>query len=403
MRGIIEARGEGQWRVRAYAGRENGKVRWVSRTVHGGKRVAQTELAKLVAEVEGGEVVASHPVTLGELIDRWLSDIAPHRTLHTMKEYRRIADANVKPALGNIEVSKLTARLIEGFYTSLTKRGLSSASVRRHHALLHAALGRAVKWGVVAANPVDRATPPGLKRPTASAPSVDDVQRLIAEAETIGDHVLACAVALGAVTGARRGELCALRWSDIDWDRRVVRIARSLTVIKRQVTAGPTKTHQVRLVAIDTVLEAFLMARRGQQEEYAASIGAQLCDDPYVLSRTADGAGPCLPDGLTSAYGRLASRLGISGHLHELRHFAATTAIAAGTDVRTVAGRLGHADPSVTLRVYAHALEQRDRELGALLGEAVLGTKNRQRSARTLGQNASRAVVAPDNADREDG
>jgi len=76
MRGIIEARGDGQWRVRAYAGRENGKVRWVSRTVHGGKRVAQIELAKLVAEVEGGRVVASHPVTLGELIDRWLSDIA---------------------------------------------------------------------------------------------------------------------------------------------------------------------------------------------------------------------------------------------------------------------------------------------------------------------------------------
>ena len=76
MRGIIEARGDGQWRIRAYAGRESGKVRWVSRTVHGGKQVAQTELAKLVAEVEGGQVVASHPVTLGELIDRWLSDIA---------------------------------------------------------------------------------------------------------------------------------------------------------------------------------------------------------------------------------------------------------------------------------------------------------------------------------------
>ena len=178
---------------------------------------------------------------------------------------------------------------------------------------------------------------------------------------------------------------------------------RSLTVIKRQVTAGPTKTHQVRLVAIDTVLEAFLVARRGQQKEYAASIGAQLCDDPYLLSRTADGTGPCLPDGLTSAYGRLASSLGISGHLHELRHFAATTAIAAGTDVRTVAGRLGHADPSVTLRVYAHALEQRDRELGDLLGEAVLGTKNRQQSKRTLGQNTSRAVATPGNVDREDG
>ena len=102
MRGTIEARADGQWRIRAYAGRENGKVRWISRTVHGGKRAAQTELAKLVAQVESGQAVASHPVTLGELVETWLCDIAPHRTLHTMKEYRRIAEANVKPALGNI-------------------------------------------------------------------------------------------------------------------------------------------------------------------------------------------------------------------------------------------------------------------------------------------------------------
>jgi len=376
VRGTIEARADGQWRIRAYAGRENGKVRWVSRTVHGGKRAAQTELAKLVAEVESGHAVASHPVTLGELVERWLSDITPHRTLHTMKEYRRIAEANVKPALGKIPVNRLTARQIDGFYSSLTGRGLSPASVRRHHALLHAALGRAVKWGVLPANPVDRATPPSLKRATMNAPSVDDVQRLIAEAEAMGDDVLACAVALGAVTGARRGELCALRWSDIAWDRSLVRIAESLTVIKRQVTTGPTKTHQVRQVSIDVVLGSFLAARRTQQEVYAATIGVKLCNNPYVLSRTADGTGPCLPDGLTSAYGRLASRLGISGHFHELRHFAATTAIASGADVRTVAGRLGHADPGVTLKVYAHALEQRDREVGALLGQAVLGNKS---------------------------
>jgi hypothetical protein len=89
-----------------------------------------------------------------------------------MKEYRRLAEANVKPALGNIQVNRLTARQIDGFYSSLTARGQSPASVRRHHALLHAALGRAVKWGVLPANPVDRATPPSLKRATVNAPSV---------------------------------------------------------------------------------------------------------------------------------------------------------------------------------------------------------------------------------------
>ena len=316
-----------------------------------------------------------HPVTLGELIERWLCDIAPHRTLHTMKEYRRLADANIKPALGNIQVNRLTARQIDGFYSSLTGRGLSPSSVRRHHVLLHARLGRAVKWGVLPANPVDRATPPTLRRATASAPSVDDVQRLIAWAEAMGDDVLVLAVALGAITGARRGELCALRWSDIAWDRSVVRIARSLTVIKRQVTTGPTKTHQVRQIAIDTVLGSFLAERRTQQEAYAASVGVKLCDDPYVLSRTADGTGPCLPTGLR--------RLTVGW-----RHGSASpgTSTSYGTSRQPpqsprapMCGPLLAVsvtpDPSVTLKVYAHALEQRDREVGALLGQAVLGGK----------------------------
>ena len=98
--------------------------------------------------------------------------------------------------------------------------------------------------------------------------------------------------------------------------------------------------------------------------------------DPYLLSRSADGAMPCLPDGLTHAYSRLAAKTGVGGHFHQLRHYAATTSIAGGADVRTVAGRLGHADPSTTLRIYAHAVEARDRELAGVLGAAVLGSMN---------------------------
>lgn len=188
--------------------------------------------------------------------------------------------------------------------------------------------------------------------------------------------MLATAIALGAVTGARRGELCALRWSDVDWGRRVISIARSLTVIRAKATAGPTKTHQRRNIAIDQAIAAVLTARREHQERYAAAVGVELVADPYVLCRSSDGSAPCLPDGLSLAYAKLAKRLGIVTHFHELRHFSATAAIAAGPGVRTVAGRLGHADPALTLRVYADVLEARDRELANVLGTVVLGPMN---------------------------
>lgn len=136
--------------------------------------------------------------------------------------------------------------------------------------------------------------------------------------------MLATAIALGAVTGARRGELCALRWSDVDWGRRVISIARSLTVIRAKATAGPTKTHQRRNIAIDPAIAAVLTARREHQERYAAAVGVELVADPHVLSRSSDGSAPCLPDGLSLAYAKLAERLGIVTHFQELRHFSAT-------------------------------------------------------------------------------
>ena len=378
MKGTMIEAAPGTWRLRVFVGRDaNVRVRHVNRTVNGTKRTAQRELAKLIADVERGQVGAGHSISLGDLVDRWLDDIGPHRSMWTMHKYREIAERSVKPALGSLNVDKLSPRHIDDFYAGLTQRGLSPTSVRRQHALLHSALGRAVKWGIIASNPVDRATPPTVNRPTVSAPSVEHVQRLIAEAEAT-DPVLATAIALAAVTGARRGELCALRWSDVDWDKRVLRIARSLTVIHQQVSDGPTKTHQARQVAIDEVMGAFLVARRDQQERSAAGIGVPLSDNPYVLSRSANGSKPCLPDGLSHGYDRLAKRLGIATHLHELRHFSATELIAGGMDVRTVAGRLGHADPSVTLRIYSHALEARDREAAGVLGNAVLGAKPRK-------------------------
>ena len=162
----------------------------------------------------------------------------------------------------------------------------------------------------------------------------------------------------------------------MDWERRTLTFSRSLTVIRREATEGPTKTHQRRDVAIDDPLGAFIAERESEQQTYALRVGVELVEDPYLLSRSADGAMPCLPDGLTHAYSRLATKTRLGGHFHQLRHYAATTSIAGGVDVRTVAGLLGHADPSTTLRIYADAVDAKDRELAGLLGAAILGSAN---------------------------
>jgi hypothetical protein len=86
MRGVVEQRGDKRGRVRVFVGREDGHTRWVSRTVTGAKRPAQVALAKLVTEVETGEVAKSHVGSVADLLDRWLDDISPTRTAYTMRE-----------------------------------------------------------------------------------------------------------------------------------------------------------------------------------------------------------------------------------------------------------------------------------------------------------------------------
>ena len=292
------------------------------------------------------------------------------------REHRRSIERNILPAIGSLRLDRLTARHLDDLYRSMLGRGLSPSSVRRHHAILSAALRRAVKWDWLASNPAERASPPGGPLVTATtAPSTEAVQRLVAAAQD-EDPVLVAAVVLAAITGARRGELCALRWSDVDWKRGTLTVARSLTVILRIATEGPTKTHQRRDIAIDDTLGAFIAERQAEQQAFAEIVSVELVTNPYLLSRSANGALPCLPDGLTQAYSRLAAKTGVDGHFHELRHYAATASIASGADVRTVAGRLGHADPSTTLRIYSHAVEARDRELAGVLSAAVLGSMN---------------------------
>ena len=130
--------------------------------------------------------------------------------------------------------------------------GLSPATVHKYHAIISAACNQAVKWGWIDRAPTARATPPRVDRVEMNVPTPKQLTMLVKAAED-ADPVLATAVALAALTGARRGEIVALKWSDIDLVNGRARIARSLTIARGEQHTGPTKTHQSRDIALDPV------------------------------------------------------------------------------------------------------------------------------------------------------
>jgi hypothetical protein len=149
-------------------------------------------------------------------------------------------------------------------------------------------------------------------------------------------------------------------------DRADLEVSRSVIVVPGGLSEKSTKTDRSRSVALDEVGVALLIQYQARVGEWAAEAGTTIADDAFVFSPHVDGATPFRPDNVTGFFIRVRDGLGLEGvRLHDLRHFTATQ-LGAGVDVRTVAGRLGHSDPSLTLRVYSHVIEERDRAAAIL-------------------------------------
>jgi integrase len=310
--------------------------------------------------------------TVGQLLDRFLEHAESlGRSPTTLREHRRTIETTLRPELGRIKLTKLTAADLDRMYAKLTARGLKATSVRRIHAVIGAALHQAERWDLVDRNVAHRATPPPVHAAEVVAPRPDEVQRIIEVAEAT-EPALAGLLLLAALTGARRGELCALRWSDVDWQARTLSISKS---IYESAGGGwgekDTKTHQARKIGLDEIGLEILRRHRASVDKLATELGVTVASDAFMFSRSPAGFEPIRPDVLSKFTKHVADKAGVSTHLHALRHFSATQAIAAGFDAVTVGARLGHADPSITLRVYSHSLEQRDRELAASLGRTL--------------------------------
>jgi integrase len=207
-----------------------------------------------------------------------------------------------------------------------------------------------------------KATPPAVRRAEIVPPDIETALRLLAAAEE-REPEFAILLRVLAATGARRGEVCALRWRDVDLDKRTLVIRHSIAKSGNGVVQKDTKTHASRRIALDEATVAILRQYRLDLERRAATIAMKIRDDAYVFSLDPDGGVPLHPDLVSGRFRSLCRKLGIVGvRLHDLRHLHATQLLAAGVPVRTVSGRLGHANASTTLNVYAHFLEASDRE-----------------------------------------
>jgi integrase len=349
-----------------------GKYTQISRTFHGGARAADEALRNLIDE-QAPVPADGRRVTVGQLLNRWLDECERlELSPTTLRNYRSQIELRIRPELGKIMITDLSAKHLDDLYRRMKSADLSAKTIRNCHAILSSALHQAARWGWVRENIAERAKPPRLSQRRVQVPSVETVRLIIETAET-RDPRLAPLLMLGALTGLRRGELCALRWTDVHLDEGTLDVARSIIVVAGGVAEKSTKSDRERSVALDQVAVLLLAQHRSSVDDWAKQAETAIPEEAFVFSPLVDGSGPFRPDNVTGFFVRVRDELGLKGvRLHDLRHFTATQLIGANVDIRTVAGRLGHSDPSLTLRVYSHVIEERDRTAAEIMGQ-VLG------------------------------
>ena len=330
------------------------------------RRVDEQQKRDLVKA--GASIAAAPPKTLSTLLSEFIRHSEEKLAPKTVERYRE-QSAYLDPDLSGMTLTEITplhltrewARLLKiGGHTRRTKtpRPLSAKTVRNIAGVVSSAYARAIKWGLVAANPVSGSEPPIPKKHKGMALTPAQQDLLIKAASV--PWCLGTFLELSAATGARRGEVLALRWSDYQDGR--VTISRSLTQTEVLQFKG-TKSGEPRRVSLPLSAQAALNVHRKRQDEFRKQFGPDYRSDLDLIFANPDGT-PLKPDSVSASVSVLFRRLKLpkGASLHSLRHSHGSHLLAAGMPLPAVSERLGHSSIRVTADVYSHALRGQDDE-----------------------------------------
>lgn len=360
--GSIIRRGKRSWRVKYDLPRdEAGGRRIAYATVKGTRKDAEKVLRAKLSAIDAGTHVDPSKLTVGEFLDDWLTKAAPltagPRTLERYQEFVRL---QIKPHLGDVLLQALRPKHISDWHQTLIDEGrIALVTIAAAHGALRTALERAVKTEVLARNVAKIITPPKTVRVEVTSLTKDQVADVL---DKLAGHPLYPIVAVAIGTGARRGEITALTWADVDLDGRAMTIRRSLEQtrahgirVKAPKTKAGTRTISLPALTVDALRE-----HRIKTLELRLALGAGALPPDAPVFATIEGAWPS-PAAITDQWRTAVEQLNLPKvRLHALRHSHASALIATGLDVITISRRLGHSKASITLDVYGHLFTNND-------------------------------------------
>ncbi len=367
----IFQRADGLWAATISMGYDGaGKRR--RKTVYGAtKKAVQEKLEELQPAARAGTLSVS-AISTRDFLKLWLNTVKAKISDGTYDRYEQLVDQYLIPAIGTVKLSNLRALHVEQVYTAMSRKTedgevfeASTTTRRAAGVVLGIALRHAVRLKMISHNPAaDVRKPRAAAREAAFLTPIQARRFLL----THRKHRLYPLIAMALGTGLRQGELLALRWPDIDFAAGTVTVRRSLSQVGgRFVLKEPkSKTSRRTITIPDFVIEALRQHRQAALAAglitapvFCSSVGTYLSRGNLLRSFRAAVKLACV-DGIDEA-----ERAPAGLRFHDLRHSHASCLIASGSSIKAVSRRLGHADITVTLKVYAHCLPDDDAKLAA--------------------------------------
>jgi integrase len=376
--GSIDKRGEESFRLRYYIGTQR-----FTETFRGTKSEAGKRLRELLKAGDDGQHVAPTKLTFSQWVEQWLASGAPGQRkkrvgARTLERYEELLRCHAIPELGGQPLQKIGPADVDKLYRGLEGRR-SPRTIHHLHVALGACLGTAVRKGVLASNPVEKADAPSPGE--ADHGSVLDETQLVALVQGFQGTTLHGIVAVAAFTGARRNEILALRWADLSVKDRTLSIARTIedTAEHGQRLKKPKTGRGERTITIDASLLELLLHERDKHRRLVAGIPDGAVADLSLVKLPEDalmfpggGRGELtklrLGNAVTRGFTSRAGKLGFLGlRFHDLRGSHETMLLDRGVPLHVVAARCGH-DPAVMLRAYAKRTAKADTNAADIVG-----------------------------------
>ena len=354
------------------------------------KRDATRAFNEHKVKMDKGTQIMPSEYTFAQWLDYWYKDIIlPQIEETTAYGYRGMIENYLKPQLGEIRLQKLSARDIQQYYTWLMdEKGLSPNTVIKHHNLLTNTLNAAERQEYITKNPMRAVSPPKKRQREAKFYTPEQLGILLAKA--VGTR-LELPVYICAYLGLRRGELCGLRWSDVDLGHQTITIENTRTQAgKKEIEKGTKTASSTRTLSLPETLCDMLKAAKEHQQACRAEYKNAYDDNDYVVVME-DGR-PFRPNYLSELFSKFLADNDLPKIvLHELRHTFASLSNQAGIPAYNIGKALGHSTPATTQKIYTHLLDQTHTQ--AVEGVAAIADEARRKAGKEYLLQLAKALI----------